>query len=241
MSERTVVVRKLETGVTTLDASASHHVRDVLRLAPGARLRLVSPAEALVAHGTITALSPLVTIEVEQIAPGERERRRVVWVQGLPKGDKADAIVQDATELGATDIVFAEMDRCVRVLDDARKEKTLARWQRIAEGALVQCGRTDMPSICGPLPLQEALERVPAGHRFVLFEKATAPLREDLLAALAGEDPIVFVVGPEGGITDGEAERATQLGFLARSFGRVILRTETMAAAALGAVRAWDL
>jgi 16S rRNA (uracil1498-N3)-methyltransferase len=46
---------------------------------------------------------------------------------------------------------------------------------------------------------------------------------------------VAFVVGPEGGLDEREVEAAAALGFAAASLGPTILRTETVAAAVLGA------
>jgi 16S rRNA (uracil1498-N3)-methyltransferase len=237
---RTVVVSTLHTGLIELDANTSHHVRTVLRLPIGTQVKLVAPRQHQSALATVRALEPRVCVEVETVEQTLSARRDLIWLQGLPKADKADAIVQDATELGATRIVFVAMTRCVRVLDDARSEKMRARWIRIAEEAIKQCGRPDLPFIEGPLPLAEALAGVANGHRFVLYEKSKTPIREGLQQALESAAPIAFAVGPEGGITAEEVSEFERAGFITRSLGSSILRTETAAAAVLGAVRLWD-
>jgi 16S rRNA (uracil1498-N3)-methyltransferase len=48
---------------------------------------------------------------------------------------------------------------------------------------------------------------------------------------------VAFAVGPEGGLTAEEIAEAEGLGFVAASLGPFVLRTETVAAAALGALR----
>jgi 16S rRNA (uracil1498-N3)-methyltransferase len=237
---RTIVVEALREGTLLLDADASHHVRTVLRLAVGTQLKLVAPREHRSALATIRALEPQVSVEIRAVEHTPTARRELIWLQGLPKADKADAIVQDATELGATRIVFVAMTRCVRVLDESRSEKMRARWIRIAEEALKQCGRTDVPTIEGPVALAEALSSVPGGYRFVLYEKSEEPIRTRLQEALLGTESIAFAVGPEGGISEEEIAAFEHAGFITRSLGSTILRTETAAAAVLGAVRLWD-
>jgi 16S rRNA (uracil1498-N3)-methyltransferase len=236
---RTVVVKTLHAGSLSLELDAAHYVRTVLRLPVGTKLKLV--ARDMHAFATIKALEPGVELEVEAPMQSETARRQITWIQGLPKGDKADAIVQDATELGATRIVFASMERCVRVLDGDKREKMLTRWRRIAEDAVKQCGRLDIPAIKGPLPLDEILaSHAPAGSAFVLYEKSVVPLRESLESAIEASTALTFAVGPEGGITEEEIARFERANFLTRSLGTTILRTETAAAAVLGAIRIWQ-
>jgi 16S rRNA (uracil1498-N3)-methyltransferase len=64
---------------------------------------------------------------------------------------------------------------------------------------------------------------------------AEATLASSLPAALGGS--IAFAIGPEGGLTDAEIASATARGFRPVSIGPFVLRTETVAAAVLGAVR----
>ena len=58
-----------------------------------------------------------------------------------------------------------------------------------------------------------------------------------LAAAAARGDSMAFAIGPEGGLAADEVEEARVLGFAPVSLGRFVLRTETVAAAVLGAVR----
>ena len=76
-----------------------------------------------------------------------------------------------------------------------------------------------------------------ADARFCLWENATDPLGPKLSAVVAKTRSLAFAVGPEGGLTEAEVEEARVAGFAPVSLGRFILRTETVAAAVLGAVR----
>jgi RsmE family RNA methyltransferase len=58
-----------------------------------------------------------------------------------------------------------------------------------------------------------------------------------LLHALARRVPLAFACGPEGGLEEAEVQRARDLGWTVVSIGPFVLRTETVAAAVLGAVR----
>jgi 16S rRNA (uracil1498-N3)-methyltransferase len=55
-----------------------------------------------------------------------------------------------------------------------------------------------------------------------------------LLLGEAGS--VAFVVGPEGGLTEGELRALEGDGWIAASLGPATLRTETVAAAVLGAL-----
>jgi 16S rRNA (uracil1498-N3)-methyltransferase len=76
-----------------------------------------------------------------------------------------------------------------------------------------------------------------AAARFCLFERAQAPLGPALSRALGRGAALAFAAGPEGGLADEEVERARDAGFEPVSLGDLILRTETVVTAVLGAVR----
>ena len=173
--------------------------------------------------------------------PQARALREVTFIQGLAKGDKCDAIVRDATELGATRVIVAATERSVVKLDAARGIERQARWARIAQEAARQCGRSDAPLVDAPCPWTEALTRVPeAAVAFCLWERATEPLAPGLFEGLARDVPLAFACGPEGGLEDREVEESRSRGWLVVSLGPLALRTETVAAAVLGAVRIWS-
>ncbi|MGH7269746.1 MAG: RsmE family RNA methyltransferase, partial [Polyangiaceae bacterium] len=161
-------------------------------------------------------------------------------IQGFAKGDKCDAIVRDATELGATRIVIAITKRSVVQLDESRTDARHARWVRIALEAARQCGRSDVPLVERPRPWADALESVDRETaRFCLYERATEPLAPSLFDALGRGAHLAFACGPEGGLEDAEVEQARALGWSISSLGPRVLRTETVAPAVLGAVRVW--
>jgi 16S rRNA (uracil1498-N3)-methyltransferase len=168
-------------------------------------------------------------------------QRAVTWIQGLAKGDKCDAVVRDATELEATRIIIATTQRSVVRLDAARTRERQARWSRIAEEAARQCRRSDPPTVHPPCGWRDALALVASDTAcFCLWERAHQPLGPPLFDALARGVSLAFACGPEGGLEEREAQEASARGWALASLGPMALRTETVAAAVLGAVRVWS-
>lgn len=166
--------------------------------------------------------------------------RGLLWIQGFAKADKCDAIVRDATELGATRIVVATTSRSIVRLDGARAAARQTRWARIAQEAARQCGRSDAPAVDPLRPWNDAIANVDAGALFCLWEHATEPLGPALFEALAQGRTLAFACGPEGGLEDAEVDFARARGWRDVSLGPLVLRTETVAGAVLGAVRVWS-
>ncbi|MDO9019186.1 MAG: 16S rRNA (uracil(1498)-N(3))-methyltransferase [Deltaproteobacteria bacterium] len=172
-------------------------------------------------------------------APGVgADRAQVRWIQGLPKGDKMDLIVRQATELGVASIAPVFTARSIPREQPQRWTARLLRWERIAEEASRQCGRADVPTIEVPVGL-EALCAGPAGGavRLTAWEGARASLREAVEQSTPGAR-FEVLAGPEGGLDAAEVDVARAAGFAPVSLGPRILRAETTAAAVLAAISA---
>ncbi len=231
----------LAAGRVELSAETSHHLCRVLRLRERDRFVGFDPARKIEADGTIDVASGEAAIATfaETRPAAVIARAALVLVYAHAKGDKVDAVVRDATELGATLVVIAQTERAIVKADPARAATKLDRWRRIAEQAARQSGRGDAPAIEGVLPWSDALA-LAAKHattRYCLWENATAPLGDSLPSSVASNAAIALAVGPEGGLTHAEVEEAQRHGFASVSLGSFVLRTETVPTAVLGAVR----
>jgi 16S rRNA (uracil1498-N3)-methyltransferase len=229
----------LAEGERALERDIARHLR-VLRLGAGEAFVAFDPAAHSEADAKVLRVEgDRIVVSVGTLRPGRLVMSvPIAWIQGLAKADKCDAIVRDATELGATRFTAAFCARGVVRLDAARAEARRSRWERIAEQAARQCGRADPPEITGPRSWLDALEIAPEGAgRFCLYEKASQPLAPLLARAIEAGVPLAFAAGPEGGLEPAEVLGAESRGFCAVSLGPLVLRTETVAAAVLGAVR----
>jgi 16S rRNA (uracil1498-N3)-methyltransferase len=235
-----VAVPQLAEGKVTLDRAASHHLVSVLRARLGDDFVAFDPEKGLEAEGRVAQiLRGRVHAEIGTVHPARIVAPfAITWIQGLAKGEKMDGIVRDATELGATRFAPVETAFSVVKLARERGEARRARWVRIAEEAARQSGRADPPAIGRVEPWMDAIGRMDhETARFCLFERARVPLGPALLNALARDSALAFAAGPEGGLSEDEVHRARDAGFQLVSLGELILRTETVVAAVLGAVR----
>jgi 16S rRNA (uracil1498-N3)-methyltransferase len=233
-------IAALVEGDVKLEGGLAHHLARVLRLTAGDALVAFDPTTGREADATIVRADRdgEVVLRVGALRDGAKSaEREIVVIQGLAKGDKCDAVVRDATELGATRIIVAATERSVVRLDAERASSRQARWMRIAEQAARQSGRATAPVVDDPCTWKEALMRVDDGAaRFCLWERATEPLGPPLMEALTTPAPLAFAIGSEGGLTEDEAHLAESRGWALASLGALVLRTETVAASVLGAV-----
>jgi 16S rRNA (uracil1498-N3)-methyltransferase len=216
-----------------LTEEARHYLRDVLRLAPGAAVELFDGKggawEATVEPG-FAALALGARREAAAAGPA------LSLLFALAKGEKSDLVVQKATELGVARLCPWSAERSVVKLDAEKGAERAERWRRIAEEAARQCGRADVPVVEAPVALAAALAAVPAGHRLVVLHgPGGAPLGTLGLEEAPG---VALVVGPEGGLTEGELKACEAAGARRGSLGPRTLRAETAAIAGLAVLQA---
>ena len=157
-------------------------------------------------------------------------------VLGISKGDRMDVVVQKATELGANRIIPVTTDYSVVKLSDEKAQGRRGHWLKVAQSASEQCGRNSVPAIDPPMTLLNWFGDACKSAATQLILKPQAPV---LMTAIADVgDRITIVVGPEGGFSPAEFDRAKAVGIRAVSLGPRILRTETAALAAISVAQA---
>jgi 16S rRNA (uracil1498-N3)-methyltransferase len=218
-----------------LAGSAAAHAQRVLRLGAGDAITLFN-GDGHDYPSRITGIGRgSVDVAVESRAPARPESPlAVTLVQGIARGERMDLMVQKATELGVAAIQPVSTARSVVRLDGDTRERKLAHWRGIAVAACEQCGRARVPRIAAPVPLAECLGAPAAGARFLLAPDASVSLAD----AARGQRSAEILVGPEGGLEDGEREAALAAGYRACRLGPRVLRSETAAIAALAVLQA---
>ena len=97
-----------------------------------------------------------------------------------------------------------------------------------------QCGRNQMPIIDPPMSLEEWFaSREPYGEELMLDPETSLGLHE----IIPVPQRLTLLIGPEGGFSDQERERALESGLQSVRLGPRILRTETAVIAGLSAVQ----
>jgi len=218
----------IECGSVRFSEDQRKQIRNVLRLGAG---DVVSVFDGTGTEHTVE----LVSTEPECAGRinGTREldtepRAKLTLVQGLPKGEKTDLIIQKGTEVGVSRFVFINTSRSIPSISADRLPGRLARWRSIAREAAEQSGRGCVPEVDGILSLDQALGM--AGRNGVFaWEQEKATALPQIMPCLAKYGEIFLFIGPEGGFTSDEAQRARDMGAVPVSLGARILRAETAA------------
>jgi 16S rRNA (uracil1498-N3)-methyltransferase len=219
-----------------LTGAEAHHAAVVKRLAAG-EIVLVADGNGGIARTEVRSAdrSRVVLVVRERWTEPDRDPRLVV-VQALPKGERAELAVETLTELGVDEIVPWSASRSVSIWRDDKAAKGAAKWRRTAVEASKQSRRARIPAVSELAATAAVTERVrAAAWAAVLHEDATEPLAAASPPA-AGE--LLVIVGPEGGISDAELELFTGAGAQTYRLGAEVMRTSTAGAAALAVLSA---
>lgn len=224
-----------------LNPTDSYHLSRVLRRKPGAQIELVSANRVFAAE--ILAVGESVRVRLlKELAAYSESPLELILLQGLAKGERMELVLQKAVELGAVRIVPVACERSVVRLQDAKKaEAKQARWQKIADAAAKQCGRTRLVEVAPVVSLADALAGLPENCRVIMpWEEADGvavgcSLRQ-ALSENGAPKAVALIIGPEGGLTEQEAALAKARGASLVTLGRRILRTETAAIAVMSII-----
>jgi 16S rRNA (uracil1498-N3)-methyltransferase len=219
-----------------LAADDARKVATVLRKRSGDRVQVIdSGGVAYAATLEVGDREVHATLD-EELDRGEVETAlRVTIAQAVPKGHKMDLVVEKATELGAFAIVPV---RSARVIGHDTSPAKVERWRRIAKSAAQQSGRLRVPDVADVADWDALLATFAQYDRvYIPWELETpSPLRDVFDRELDDVRSVLVVIGPEGGFSADEVDRAQRAGATAISLGRRILRTETAALVVLSAI-----
>jgi 16S rRNA (uracil1498-N3)-methyltransferase len=216
-----------------LDDDSGHYVRTVLRLKKDDAIILFNGkgGEYICELGEVTRKTVLIRVK----SWSDRSVESPLQVKlglGISRGDRMDLSVQKAVELGVNRITPIISERCVVQFKGEKKTQRLQHWQKIAQHAAEQSGRTVLPELREIAALQNWVSNQQGLKVFL------DPYADKSLAELQPYDmKVTLLTGPEGGFTDQERSTAKAAGFIPVRLGNRILRTETAAIAALAAVQ----
>jgi 16S rRNA (uracil1498-N3)-methyltransferase len=225
-------------------ADEAHHLTRVLRLVVGsdvrvfdghgrefvARVASIGPAAV-----TVSLLEPVDTAAAPSVA--------LTLVQSILKGESMDSVVRDCTMIGIESVQPIVSERTT--VKASVLPKAVERWRRVALSSSKQCGRSTLPAIHDPIDFNEWVRRPREEPAYVLVEPAVAAeLRTVKVRDLFGQpipERATLIVGPEGGWSPAERDRAIQAGAIPLSLGRLTLRADAAPLAASSTLLAiWD-
>lgn len=189
-----------------------HHLRRVLRLAPGSDVTAGDGAGRW--RPCRLTGGPALEVAGDPVAEPPPEPPITVAF-ALVKGERPELVVQKLTELGVDRVLPFVAARSVVRWEPGRADRNVDRWRAIARQAAMQCRRTWLPEVA-PVATFASVAALPGAA----------------LADPAGDPPTlnrpVVLIGPEGGWTPEERKAGLPIVCL----GAHVLRAETAAIAA---------
>jgi 16S rRNA (uracil1498-N3)-methyltransferase len=200
-----------------------HHGAKVRRVRAGEEIEIVDSGGAAWEAAVVAVTGSEIIARAGALLPSRESPLEITLAQALIRPEKFELVIQKATELGVVRIIPLLSERIELPLE--RVLGKIERWQRIAEEAVKQSGRTRTPAIESPLKLSEILAR---RGLTILFDADTPP----------GELPpqcegVTLLVGPEGGLSPAEVELCLAAGSVVARLGPRRLRAETAAISAV--------
>lgn len=211
-------------GRLALDGAAANYLGAVLRLKPGAQIKLFDDRTGeWLGEVTDVARRSVAIAIVRHLRP--RDAVPDLWLIAAPiKKGRIDWVAEKACELGVDRLVPVITRRTI--VDRLNGDRLRAHMIEAAE----QCGRSALPILAEPVKLEALLRDWPAGRALIFADEAGG---EPFLKTVR-PGPAAILIGPEGGFTEEEraAIRAVPQA-VAVTLGPRILRAETAAAAAV--------
>jgi 16S rRNA (uracil1498-N3)-methyltransferase len=220
-------VPQLHSGEVELEPPQAHHIRDVLRLKEGEAIELFDHRGAQ-GQGTIIVCSrSSVRVRVDHVDPPPHGEMELTIAAAVPKGARADWMVEKLSELGVARFIPLRTERSVVAPEGKNK---MERWSRLASEAARQSRRRGVMDI-EPLSELDTLIGRWQEAESAIWQLSTQPGAQPL-AARPIPQRLLLLVGPEGGWSDREAALFSQRNIPPVSLTATILRIETAAVAA---------
>jgi 16S rRNA (uracil1498-N3)-methyltransferase len=213
-----------------LDKDQARHAARVLRLSVGDRVRLLD-GEGGVAQAVLAEVGPgRTSCRIESIERVPTPTPRIELASAIPKGPRADGMVNDLAQLGTHRLIPLIAERSVVVPRDTK----LQRFAKAAAEAGKQSGNAWFMRIDSATAFAQAID---CDADLKLIADPDAKPLVGLAQQLADAHTARVLVGPEGGLTDDERSAAIQAGFTPWRFSPNVLRIETAACAAAAILR----
>lgn len=218
---------KINDHIISLDSDNANHIANVLRAKIGDQI-IVGDGEGMDYTCEIEDISKNeVRAKIIDItSSGAEPNIKLTLFQALPKSDKMELVIQKCIEIGADSIVPVATEHCVVSLK-GKEDKKISRWNKIAEAAAKQCGRGKIPRVEPVLSFNEAIEKSKELDCAIIpYEKEDKNTLKSFCNSFNGKSIGIFI-GPEGGFSRAEIDRAIENNVVPVTLGKRILRTET--------------
>lgn len=201
-----------------------HHIKNVMRFNIDDEIEVVYQNKVYLCQ--ISNLDPLKVREINNYSEDREIPINLTVAVALVNEQKFDLIIQKLTELGVSSIIPVKMERSIVKITNEKEDKKIERWQKICKEASEQCHRLTIPKIENVKSIQELITYDSELKLICSLNNNPCHLSNYLKENIKS---ILFVIGPEGGLTEKEEQVLIQGGFKTTTLGKRVLRVETAA------------
>lgn len=173
-----------------------------------------------------------IVMDIEENTKANELTVKINLYQGLPKSDKFEFIIEKAVELGVYSITPVNSEFSVVKLEENKIKTKIERYNKISKSAAEQSKRNIIPEVRKPICFDDMIKKI-SGEKNILFYENAKGISKTKEYIKCIKDEVNVIIGPEGGFSDKEIEKAKNAGIEILSLGERILRVETAAVSAL--------
>ncbi|HQY88910.1 MAG TPA: RsmE family RNA methyltransferase, partial [Tepidisphaeraceae bacterium] len=151
-------VANLRSGSIELDADEAHHLASVLRASVSESIEIFDEFGATAQATIETVDRKKVIVRVDRIEPAPANRPIVSVCTAVPKGERADWMIEKLSEVGCDRLMLLQTSRSV-VTPQGQNKWT--RWRRITIESAKQCRRVGVMKIRDELLKLDAISDQP--------------------------------------------------------------------------------
>jgi len=219
--------------LTVTDPEHLHYLRRVLRISVGDAIESFD-GTGRVFVGTVERVArDAISIAIQARREEAGPRARILLAQALIRMPRFEWVLEKATELGVAEIVPLATTRTVARPPGGRDGARFIRWRRIVEAAASQCGRATVPTVRPPASFTALLPTLDGRLALLPTLAEEGATLSTCLSGRTLQGDVVLLIGPEGDFSPEEVEQAKAHGAKPVTLGRLTLRSETAAVAAL--------
>lgn len=210
-----------------LDGPDARHITRVLRLSKGDYLNLTDGMGTDFSGRITDCNREQVMVEIMDTRPSQTESPLPLTIcTGMLKYQKMDDVIQGLTQVGITRWIPFFCERSIPLPDAKALSRRMERWQTIANETIKQCQRSRVVEISVPMTFARILKiATDFDHCIAFWEQGGKSLSQ--LTPDKGRNQTLVLIGPEGGFSKSEINRASANGFIPYTLGPRILRAET--------------
>ena len=224
-----VVPKISSTDFVVVEGDEAHHAIKVMRLEIGEEI-VVTDVAGNWAQGLVSTIDKKsFKVTVSRRGLEEPRQPELIVIQALTKSDRMRETIELLTVAGVDRIIPWKADRSIA----QEKENSVEKWNAVAVAASKQSRRLRFPVIESAITTPQVVERF-AGKLIVLHESAAHKFSD---LKFIDSDPVVIVVGPEGGISDTELAKLCGLSGTPVRLGQEVFRSAHAGFAALSAIQ----